>query len=92
MPDTEKVIKELHSALESVAEDDNPNGSVAVKIWAIRDCLELIEKYDDMIPITTIAELLVDWATPPMNEERWWLLMMCERFLLDLKGRKNRND
>ena len=36
------VIEELESALEWVAEDDNPNGSVAVKIWVIRDVLKLI--------------------------------------------------
>ena len=42
MNENKSVIEELESALEWCAEDDNPNGSVAVKIWVIRDALELI--------------------------------------------------
>lgn len=97
MPDRERIIKELHSALESVAEDDNPNGSVAVKIWAIRNCLEIIEKCDDMIPIKVVAYFLADYAFPPTDMNKVVFHeskaeMEWEQFLLDLKGRKNRND
>lgn len=39
-----KIIKELESALEWVDKDDNPNGSVAVKIWCVRDMLKIIKE------------------------------------------------
>ena len=42
MNNSESVIEELESALEWVSDEDNPNGSIAVKIWAVRDALELI--------------------------------------------------
>ncbi len=42
MADIESVIAELESALEWCSDEDNPNGSIAVKIWAVRDALELI--------------------------------------------------
>ena len=50
MPYREKVIKELQSALEFVADDDNPNGSIAVKIWAVRDMLELLKEQEAVAP------------------------------------------
>ena len=42
MNDNKSVIEELESALEWCSDDDNPNGSIAVKIWAVREALELI--------------------------------------------------
>ena len=49
MNNSEMVIRELSSALEWVSDEDNPNGSIAVKIWAVRDALKLITSQQEKI-------------------------------------------
>lgn len=44
MTDRENVISELESSLEWCQPDDDPNGSVAVKIWAAREAVELLKE------------------------------------------------
>ena len=52
-----EVVDELESALEWCAEDDNPNESVAVKIWAVRKALEFLKPRP---PAFTELEYLVN--------------------------------
>lgn len=49
MNNSEIVIRELSSALEWVSDEDNSNGSIAVKIWAVRDALKLIISQQEKI-------------------------------------------
>ena len=49
MTEREKVISELKSALEWCQPEDNPNGSIAVKIWAVRDALVLLNEQQKLI-------------------------------------------
>ena len=46
-----KIIRELESALKWVDKDDNPNGSIAVKIWCVRDVLKIIKEQEAKKPI-----------------------------------------
>ena len=46
----EKVISELQSALEWCEPEDNPNGSVAVKLWAVRGAVELLKEQEPVKP------------------------------------------
>lgn len=46
MIDRERVLEELALALEWCSEDDNPRGSVAVKIFAVRNALELLKEQE----------------------------------------------
>lgn len=50
MPDREKVESELQSALEWCQLDDDPNGSIAVKIWAVRDAISLLKEQEPVKP------------------------------------------
>lgn len=50
MPDREKVISELKSALEWCDPEDNPNGSIAVKIWAVGEAVELLKEQEAVRP------------------------------------------
>ena len=49
MPSNEKVMAHLNDALQWVADDDDPKGSVAVKIWAVRDALEMLKEQEEQI-------------------------------------------
>ena len=53
MDDREKVVSELQSALEWCQPEDNPNGSIAVKIWAVRDAVELLKEPEAVAPYVT---------------------------------------
>ena len=46
MLDKKNVINELANALKWCGEDDNPNGSIALKIWAVRDALALLKEQE----------------------------------------------
>ena len=48
--DREKVVKELNESLEWCDINDNSNGSVAVKIWAVRNSLELLKEQEPIKP------------------------------------------
>ena len=46
MDDREKVVRELQSALEWCQPDDDPNGSIAVKLWAVRDAVAMLKEQE----------------------------------------------
>ena len=46
MTNKENVIKEFESSLEIVSDDDNPKGSIAIRISAIRDAIKLLKDHD----------------------------------------------
>jgi hypothetical protein len=46
MSSNEKIMAQLNDALQFVADDDNPKGSVAVEIWAVRGALELLREQE----------------------------------------------
>ena len=70
MPDREKVVSELQSALEWCQPDDDPNGSIAVKIWAVRDAISLLNEQDALLKEQ-------DEEIREKNQRIWELL--CER-------------
>ena len=47
MPEQEKIISELQSALEWCGPKDNPNGSVAVKLWAVRGAIAMLKEQNN---------------------------------------------
>jgi len=47
MTDRERVLEELALALEWCSENDDPRGSVAVKIFAVRDALKLLKEWPE---------------------------------------------
>lgn len=51
MSEQEKIISELQSALEWCQPEDNPNGSIAVKIWAVREAVELLKEQEAVEPV-----------------------------------------
>ena len=51
MTDREKIIDELKTSLDWVAEEDDRRGSIAVKIWTVRDVLEILKKQRPVKPI-----------------------------------------
>lgn len=46
-----EILSELKSALEWVSEDDNPNGSIAIKISSIRGIIKILEKREPIEPV-----------------------------------------
>jgi len=46
MTEREKIISELQSALEWCQPEDNPNGSIAVKIWAARNAIIMLKELE----------------------------------------------
>lgn len=57
MSEQEKIISELQSALEWCQPEDNPNGSIAVKIWAVREAVELLKEQEAEARLLTAEEV-----------------------------------
>lgn len=71
MVDREKVRSELKSALEWCEPEDNPNGSIAVKIWAVMDALSLLKEQEAKILTVNQLEDALDtvvWLETPVSE------------------------
>lgn len=93
MADREKVVEGLEKLRKDLGYGLPDRSNVVMEyLNSLTNALAMLKEQDDMISITTIAEFLADWATPPPTAERWERVMMWERFLLDLKGRKTGND
>ena len=55
-----EILSELKSALEWVSDDDNLNGSIAIKISSVREMIKILEKRKPKPPHYTRLEYLVN--------------------------------
>lgn len=76
-----EILSELKSALEWVSDDDNPNGSIAIKISSIREMIKILEKREPKpIMITTNEYGAKLYHCPSCKRPFWGLFLMYKDY------------